>query len=99
MSNEMIITLVTLALGFIVSVVKVIWPLCAAKITASQMANIQLIAKIAILAAEQIFKEIGQGQDKKEFVKAYLKKKFPKLTDAEIDLLIEGIGKNLGIFK
>ncbi len=96
--NAELISIIVVIIGALVSIFKIVWPLLSAKLTETQLANITLAIKIAMLAAEQIFKAQSAGQDKKEFVVNYIKSKFPNLAEEEIDILIEGIGKELGLF-
>jgi len=97
--NETTVALVIAVITFLGAVLKIAYPLIMAKFTTAQLTNMQLVAEIAIFGAEQIFKEVSKGEDKKTFVIKYIKTKFPKMTDSEINLLIEATGKAMGIFK
>ena len=45
--------------------------------------------KIAVSAAEQIFKGSGRGEEKKQYVIAWLKERGFTVDEAELDALIE----------
>ena len=67
----------------------VIVPLIRAKLNEQQLANVQAWVKVAVEAAEQIYKGAGRGQDKKAFVLDFLDKKGLTVDLASIDNLIE----------
>lgn len=67
----------------------VIVPLIRAKLNEQQLANVQMWVKVAVEAAEQIYKGAGRGQDKKAFVLDFLDKKGLTVDLASIDNLIE----------
>lgn len=70
-------------------------PFLKAKIDAQTLDTIKVWTERAVLAAEAIYKEVGAGKSKKEFVIEFLKEKFNKkkeiLTDEQIDILIEAV--------
>ena len=75
-----IIEAVAALIGVIVTCVLI--PFIKSKTTASQQAEINAWVKIAVSAAEQIFKGSGRGEEKKQYVIAWLK-------ENELDALIE----------
>lgn len=98
MSMELISVIILIA-GFIVSLAKILWPLVKANLTATQVGTLTFLIKTAIFAAEQLFKEVGKGKEKKEFVIDFIMTKFPTMIREEVEVLVEGVGKELGIFK
>lgn len=67
----------------------VIVPLIRAKLNEQQLANVQMWVKVAVEAAEQIYRESGMGKEKKAFVLEFLEQKGLKIDLASIDNLIE----------
>lgn len=74
-------------LGTIVTTVLV--PYFKSKTTAEQRENIYFWAKLAVEAAEKIYKESGQGKVKKEYVKQFLADHGIILDEAQLDVVIE----------
>nr|DAG32496.1 MAG TPA: hypothetical protein [Caudoviricetes sp.] len=64
-------------------------PYIKSKTTASQYAEIQKWVTIAVEAAEMIYTGTGRGQEKKEYVLAFLNSKGYKLDTESIDNMIE----------
>lgn len=64
-------------------------PYIKSKTTASQYAEIQKWVTIAVEAAEMIYTGTGRGQEKKEYVLAFLNSKGYKLDAESIDNMIE----------
>ena len=64
-------------------------PLILQKTTKQQRENIYFWVTVAVQAAEQIYKEKGQGKLKKEYVITFLQSKGINLTIQELDVLIE----------
>lgn len=64
-------------------------PYLTSKVGAEKRQEIAFWAKLAVEAAEKIFKEQGMGSAKKEYVKTFLEEKGFKLDDKEIDIAIE----------
>ena len=64
-------------------------PYIKSKTTASQQAEINAWVKIAVSAAEQIFKGSGRGEEKKQYVIAWLKERGVTVDENELDALIE----------
>lgn len=59
------------------------------KTTAEQQKEINAWVKIAVSAAEQIFKGSGRGEEKKQYVIAWLKERGFTVDENELDALIE----------
>ena len=72
-------------------------PFLKQKTTKEQRENIYFWVEVAVSAAEQIYKEKGQGKLKKEYVIDFLSSKGIKLTIQELDVLIEAAVKELNI--
>lgn len=64
-------------------------PYIKSKTTATQYAEIQKWVTIAVEAAEMIYTGTGRGQEKKEYVLAFLNSKGYKLDTESIDNMIE----------
>lgn len=64
-------------------------PYLKSKLSASQYESLLGWTKIAVEAAEQIFKESGMGEIKKKYVKEFLLEKGYELNSKEIDVVIE----------
>lgn len=64
-------------------------PFIRSKTTAEQQKEINAWVKIAVSAAEQIFKGSGHGEEKKQYVIAWLKERGFTVDEAELDALIE----------
>lgn len=74
-------------------------PLIKQKTTKEQREEIYFWVKIAVGAAEQIYKEKGQGKLKKEYVVDFLVSKGINITIQELDVLIEAAVKELNIIQ
>ena len=81
-ANAVISLLALLITAFLV-------PWLKAKVSAEKLSNIQKWAKIAVAAAEMIYKESGMGTLKKQYVTEYLKGKGYTLDVDTVDALIE----------
>lgn len=64
-------------------------PYLTSKVGAEKRQEIVFWTKLAVEAAEKIFKEQGMGAAKKEYVKTFLEEKGFKLDEKEIDVAIE----------
>lgn len=64
-------------------------PYIAGKIDADKRDKAIFWTKLAVEAAEKIFKEEGMGATKKQYVKEFLESKGFILDDKEIDIAIE----------
>ncbi|WP_236915657.1 phage holin, LLH family [Clostridium sp. Cult2] len=72
-------------------------PLVLQKTTKQQRENIYFWVKVAVSAAEMIYKEKGQGKLKKEYVVDFLVSKGINITIQELDVLIEAAVKELNL--
>ena len=64
-------------------------PYIKSKTTVDQQHEIIAWVRIAVSAAEQIYKGVGRGEEKKEYVLDWLAEKGIKVDADEIDALIE----------
>lgn len=67
----------------------VVIPYIKSKTTTQQQAQINAWVKIAVAAAEQIYKGSGRGEEKKEYVINWLEERGFTLDEDELDALIE----------
>jgi hypothetical protein len=93
---SIILVIITL-LGTILT--KVVIPYIQAKLNQATLKDLNFWIEMALYAAEQLYQDANSGVDKKEYVRRFVKNKIPDITDEQVDILIEGIGKSLGIFK
>ena len=82
-----IIKAVAALIGVVITCILV--PFIRSKTTAEQQKEINAWVKIAVSAAEQIFKGSGRGEEKKQYVIAWLKESGFTVDEAELDALIE----------
>lgn len=92
-----IILAVIALLGTIITAVIV--PYFKSKTTEKQRDNIYVVVLLAVRAAEQIYFQPGQGQNKKEYVVRYLNSKGIKLTVEDLNMFIEAAVKELSIIQ
>jgi len=97
MNIEIIIKIIIPILGAIITYLIV--PLIKQKTTKEQRENIYFWVKVAVQAAEMIYKEKGQGKLKKEYVVTFLQSKGMNITMQELDVLIEAAVKELNIIQ
>ena len=64
-------------------------PWIKSRVTAEELADIIKWVKIAVQAAEMIYKESGMGKAKKDYVLTFLADKGIKYDERQIDSLIE----------
>lgn len=64
-------------------------PYVRSKTTAQQQAEINAWVKIAVSAAEQIYKGSGRGEEKKAYVIQWLREHGITVDEAKLDALIE----------
>jgi hypothetical protein len=77
-----------IALVFIViGVIAIPW--IKSRTTSDQLKEIMSWVNIAVLAAEQIFKGIGRGEEKKQYVLDFLKSKGYYIDAEKIEAMIE----------
>ena len=81
-------------------VTAVIVPYIKSKTTATQQKKINEWIKIAVAAAEQIYKGVGRGEEKKAYVWDYLDEHGIELDEATVDAMIEAAvyALNNGLF-
>lgn len=72
-------------------------PYIREKTSKEQRETALILVQAAVMAAEQIFNQKGQGQEKKIFVLNFLKDRGLKITEAELDVLIEASVKELNL--
>lgn len=74
-------------LGTVITTVLV--PYFKSKTTETQRENIYFWAKIAVEAAEKLYRDSGMGAQKKAFVKDFLAEHGINLDERQIDVVIE----------
>lgn len=67
----------------------VLIPYIKSKTTEEQQKKLHLYVKMAVQAAEMLFKETGMGAIKKEYVANFLKEKGYQLDSNDLDVVIE----------
>ena len=97
MNIDIIVKVITPILGAIITYILVPW--IKQITTREQRENIYFWVKVAVAAAEQIYKEKGQGKLKKEYVVDFLVSKGINITIQELDVLIEAAVKELNIIQ
>lgn len=70
-------------------VIAVIIPYVKAKIGAESFDEVKKWVKVAVQAAELIYKEAGMGEMKKKYVEAFISDLHLEITQAQLDTLIE----------
>ena len=95
MNIDIIVKVLIPILGAIITYLIV--PFIKQKTTKEQRENIYFWIKVAVAAAEQIYKEKGQGKLKKEYVVDFLVSKGINITIEELDVLIEAAVKELNM--
>lgn len=95
MNIDIIVKVLIPILGAIITYILV--PFFKQKTTKEQRDNIYFWVKIAVGAAEQIYKEKGQGKLKKDYVIDFLTSKGINITIQELDILIEAAVKELNL--
>lgn len=95
MNIDIIVKVIIPILGAILTYLIV--PFILQKTTKEQRGNIYFWVQVAVGAAEQIYKEKGQGKLKKEYVVDFLTSKGINITIQELDVLIEAAVKELNI--
>lgn len=97
MNIDIIVKVIIPILGAILTYLIV--PFIKSKTTKEQRENVYFWVKIAVGAAEQIYREKGEGKLKKEYVVAFLTSKGIDITMEELDVLIEAAVKELNMIK
>ena len=70
-------------------IVIVIIPWIKSRTTTEQQTQILSWVRIAVLAAEQLFRGVGRGEEKKQYVLDFLKSKGYYIDAEKIDAMIE----------
>ena len=90
MNGDVVVSIGTALIALIGAIITyIIVPFIKSETTEKQRDNIHFWVWIAVNAAEQIYKEKGQGKLKKEYVLEFLNSKGIKITDEQLDALIE----------
>ncbi|WP_206460435.1 phage holin [Anaerovorax sp. IOR16] len=88
--EQILLSLLTLVLAIATYIFKsVIVPYMESKVKKNDLEKVLALVKIAVAAAEQIYKESKVGRQKKEYVKKYLALLGIELSEAELNGLIE----------
>lgn len=87
MDNTMIFNTVLGIIGVVIT--SFLIPLLKKKIDAEEITKILTLIDIAVKAAEQIYREAGQGKFKKEYVRKYLKEHGINLSQKDLDAMVE----------
>ena len=70
-------------------------PYVKSKLTQDELNEVRAWTRIAVIAAEQLYKGNGRGEEKKAYVVKFLNDKGFKLDTESIDALIESYVKEL----
>ncbi len=97
MNIDIIVKVIIPILGAILTYLIV--PFIKSKTTEKQRDNAKFWVQVAVGAAEQIYREKGQGKLKKEYVVDFLTSKCIDITMEELDILIEAAVKELNMIK
>ena len=85
-----ITTIIQAVFALIAAVITVIViPYIKSKTTAQQQTDIEGWVRVAVSAAEQLYKGSGRGDEKKAFVLDWLKKRGITVDEAKLDAMIE----------
>lgn len=84
--TQLVVAIIDILVGVIVLY---LIPYIKGKVTADKLQKAVFWAKLAVEAAEKIFKESGMGKAKKEYVMEFLNSKGLKLDEKELDIVIE----------
>lgn len=88
-----ILKIVVMVIGVVLTYYVV--PYIKRKFTNEQLAEAKYWTQLAVMIAEKIYADKGQGCLKKEYVIEYLKKIGISLTQEQFDLLVDGIVEEL----
>lgn len=90
MNGEAFVNIGTAVIALIGAIITyVIVPYINSKTTEKQRDNAKFWVQVAVGAAEQIYKEKGQGKLKKKYVLNFLNSKGINIDDEQLDVLIE----------
>ena len=93
-NSKIIISIITI-IGSIITTY--LLPFIKAKTTQKQRENIYTLVNFAVKASEQIFCTECSGPKKKEYVLNYLNEKGIKMSQNDLEILIEAAVKELNI--
>ena len=97
MNIEVVAKVIIPLLGAIITYILI--PYVRAKTTKEQRDNVYFWVRVAVGAAEQVYKEKGQGRLKKEYVIEFLTSQGINITLQELDILIEAAVKELNLIQ
>lgn len=90
MNTDAIVQIGTIIIALIGAVITyIVVPYIKANTTEKQRENAKFWVKVAVSAAEQIYKEKGSGKNKKQYVLEFLNSKGIKITEEQLNVLIE----------
>lgn len=95
MNIDIVVKVIIPILGAIITYILV--PFFKSKTTKQQRENIYFWVRVAVQAAEMIYREKGQGKLKKEYVVEFLISKGIGITTEELDVLVEAAVKELNM--
>ncbi|KXG78304.1 phage holin, LLH family [Thermotalea metallivorans] len=90
MDGDVIVKIGTAVIALIGAIITyIVIPYIKSKTTIEQQKNAEFWVKIAVSAAEQIYRQPGLGEKKKQYVINFLQKQGIKITMEQLDILIE----------
>jgi len=90
MNGEAFVNIGTALIALVGAIITyVVVPYIKSKTTEKQRDNAEFWVQVAVGAAEQIYKEKGQGKLKKKYVLNFLNSKGIDIDDEQLDVLIE----------
>ena len=103
MTGDLILKIILSVLAIVSALVSgLLIPYLKTKIDREKRTEIMRVTEIAVRAAEQIFRpegEQGRGKAKKAYVVNYLDSKGFKLSEEELDMIIEATVKELNVWQ
>lgn len=98
MGNIDITTIANALIALVAAVITTfVIPYIKSKTTENQRKTFSEWAKIAVKAAEQIYKGSGRGPEKKKYVLDFLNSKGYKLDESSLEVTIEAAVKDIGV--
>lgn len=92
-----VITAVVALLGTIYRYI--VFPIIQQKTTKEQRDSVLFWAKLAVLAAEQMFPQAKTGEAKKQMVLEFMNSKGFTITKEELDIIVEAVVKEMNLNK
>lgn len=90
MTSEAFVKIGTALIALIGAIITyVIVPYIKSRTTEKQRDDVKFWVQIAVNAAEQVYKEKGQGNIRRQYVLNFLSKKGVDITSEQLDVLIE----------